>query len=104
MFWFSILIFYHYVPHSNRCGAFCFLIKPSFFKAFSCFRKKGPPLGGQVKRLPHFIQMRQPLKFFIVYLTYTSSPDLQQIQPPFIFIQFPFTPRHFIFEPGLSTA
>ena len=47
-------IFYHYVPHSNRCGAFCFLIKPSIFKASSCLRKKSPPTGGQIKRLPHF--------------------------------------------------
>ena len=55
MFGVSILIFYHYVPHSNRCGAFCFLIKPSIFKASSCLRKNSPPTGGQVKRLPHFL-------------------------------------------------
>ena len=79
MFGFSILIFYHYVPHSNMCGAFCFLIKPSIFKASSCLRKKSPPTGGQVKRLPHFLLCDSPL-FCTEYIAIEKTVNGPQIR------------------------
>lgn len=36
------------------------MIKPSIFKVFSYLRKKSPPTGGQVKRLPHILLCDSP--------------------------------------------